>query len=197
MLLMIDNYDSFTFTLVGYFESLGQKVLVKRNDEITVNDIAELNPDYIVISPGPCSPNEAGISLQVIAEFYDKKPILGVCLGYQAIAQHFGAIVKKAEVVMHGKVSEIQHNNQGLFQGLPPSFNVTRYHSLIVESATLPDTIKATAWVKGEPLLMALQHSDYPVMGVQFHPESVMSEHGLELLNNFLINSLITNKTAV
>lgn len=187
MLLMIDNYDSFTYTLVNYFESLDQEVLVKRNDELSLCDIADLNPQRIVLSPGPCSPNEAGISLQAIERFYKSKPILGVCLGHQAIAQQFGANVQKANQVMHGKTSPVLHNNESVFTGLPSPMTVTRYHSLIVEESGLPNFIQPTAWVDGPNReLMGLQMKDYPVAGVQFHPESVMSDHGLNLLNNFL-----------
>lgn len=187
MLLMIDNYDSFTYTLVNYFESLDQDVLVKRNDELSVSDIRALNPERIVISPGPCSPNEAGVSLQTIEHFYQSKPILGVCLGHQVIAQQFGATVKRAPHVMHGKTSSISHQNSALFATLPSPMTVTRYHSLIADESTLPDFIKPVAWVDGpEKELMALEMTEYPVAGVQFHPESVMSEHGLTLLNNFL-----------
>ena len=191
MLLMIDNYDSFTFTLVNYLESLGQEVLVKRNDELSISQIAALNPDKIVLSPGPCSPNEAGISLQAVQHFYTKPPILGVCLGHQVIAQQFGANVVRANKVMHGKTSSITHNQTGLFANLPNPMTVTRYHSLIVEEQSLPEFIEPTAWVdqtlpKEQHGLMALSLKDYPVAGVQFHPESIMSEQGLKLLSNFL-----------
>jgi len=191
---MIDNYDSFTYTLVNYFESLDQEVVVKRNDDITINQIKQLNPTQIVISPGPRSPNEAGISLDVIANFYHKKPILGVCLGHQVIAQQFGAQVKRAKQVMHGKTSIITHSKKGMFQGLPNPLSVTRYHSLIVDHETLPTFIEPTAWVETESQvnhdeLMAMAMKEYPVMGVQFHPESVMSESGLAMLNNFVLTT--------
>ena len=191
---MIDNYDSFTYTLVNYFESLDQEVVVKRNDDITVSQIKQLNPTQIVISPGPRSPNEAGISLDVVANFYHKKPILGVCLGHQVIAQQFGAQVKRAKQVMHGKTSIITHSKKGMFQGLPNPLSVTRYHSLIVDHDTLPNFIEPTAWVETESKihhdeLMAMTMKEYPVMGVQFHPESVMSESGLAMLKNFVLTT--------
>lgn len=191
---MIDNYDSFTYTLVNYFESLGQEVVVKRNDDITISQIRQLNPTQIVISPGPRSPDEAGISLDVVANFYHKKPILGVCLGHQVIAQQFGAKVKRAKQVMHGKTSIITHSKKGMFDGLPNPLSVTRYHSLIVDHDTLPTFIEPTAWVETESQvnhdeLMAMTMTEYPVMGVQFHPESVMSESGLAMLNNFVLTT--------
>jgi anthranilate synthase/aminodeoxychorismate synthase-like glutamine amidotransferase len=194
MLLMIDNYDSFTFTLVNYFESLGQEVLVKRNDEISVREISALSPQHIVVSPGPGKPEDAAISKEVIKHFYKTTPILGVCLGHQVIAQQFGARVSRAANIMHGKTSEITHSATNIFHNLPNQFDVTRYHSLIVEQNTLPDFIEPTAWVHNNKTddysvqkeLMALALKDYPVVGVQFHPESVMSEHGLTLLDNFL-----------
>lgn len=191
MLLMIDNYDSFTYTLVNYFESLDQEIVVKRNDEITIDQIKSLNPERIVISPGPGTPNEAGLSLDVIKHFYKNKAILGVCLGHQVIGQYFGATVCKAQQVMHGKTSLIEHNESGIFTTLPNPLSVTRYHSLIVKPDTLPEYINPTAWVKPTSSdeaveLMALAMRDYAVMGVQFHPESVMSEHGLDMLNNFI-----------
>lgn len=191
MLLMIDNYDSFTYTLVNYFESLDQEIVVKRNDEITIDQIKSLNPERIVISPGPGTPNEAGLSLDVIKHFYKNKAILGVCLGHQVIGQYFGATVCKAQQVMHGKTSLIEHNESGIFTALPNPLSVTRYHSLIVKPDTLPEYINPTAWVKPTSSdeaveLMALAMRDYAVMGVQFHPESVMSEHGLDMLNNFI-----------
>ncbi|MDA8621568.1 aminodeoxychorismate/anthranilate synthase component II [Psychrosphaera sp.] len=194
MLLMIDNYDSFTYTLVNYFESLDQEVVVKRNDAVTINQIKQLNPSRIVISPGPRSPNEAGVSLDVVANFYKNTPILGVCLGHQVIAQHFGSKVKRAKQVMHGKTSNITHSKDGLFQGLPNPLSVTRYHSLIVDHHSLPSYIKPTAWVESLSQnnydeLMAMAMSEYPVMGVQFHPESVMSESGINMLNNFILTT--------
>lgn len=191
MLLMIDNYDSFTYTLVNYFESLDQEVLVKRNDEISVSDIARLSPQHIVISPGPCSPTESGVSLETVTHFYQSTPILGVCLGHQVIAQQFGANVIRAPKVMHGKTSIINHTQTGLFNQLPSPMSVTRYHSLTVQESSLPDSIEATAWTSNEidetsSQLMALAMKEYPVVGVQFHPESVMSDHGISLLDNFI-----------
>lgn len=190
MLLMIDNYDSFTYTLVQYFQSLDQDVKVVRNDELSIAAIKSLNPEHIVISPGPCSPNEAGLSLEIIKQFYQTTPIFGVCLGHQSIAQAFGADVIKAKKVMHGKTSLITHSENGLFRRAENPLQVTRYHSLIVDHNTLPDFIQPTAWgleknnVKDE--LMALQLKDYPVAGVQFHPESVLTHQGMLILDNFL-----------
>lgn len=185
MLLMIDNYDSFTFNIVQYFEQLGEKVKVVRNDAITVADIAALKPDRIVISPGPCSPEEAGISVAAIKEYAGKIPILGVCLGHQSIGAAFGAKVVRSVQLMHGKTSPIHHNGKGLFERLPNPFNATRYHSLVVERKTLPDCLQVTAWVdNGE--IMGMQHKTLPVWGVQFHPESILSEAGMELLGNFI-----------
>jgi len=188
MLLIIDNYDSFTFNLFQYFSELGQEVIVKRNDEITLEKISSLSPDYLVISPGPCTPNDAGISLAVIEKFAGKIPILGVCLGHQAIAQVFGANVIKAKKVMHGKTSRIQHKGKGVFTGLNNPLTVTRYHSLIVE--TLADEFEVTAWTEDEngeyDEIMAFQHKHLALEGVQFHPESILTEQGKELLSNFL-----------
>ena len=190
MLLMIDNYDSFTFTLVQYFQALGEEVVVKRNDDITVNDIRRLNPERLVISPGPCSPNEAGLSVEIVKQFFQAKPILGVCLGHQAIAQAFGGKVIRADKVMHGKTSDIEHTGTGLFYGLPSPLRVTRYHSLIVAAQSVPDAFEITAWTAKEDgqqsEIMAMQHRDYPVAGVQFHPESVLTQSGARLLQNFL-----------
>ena len=187
---MIDNYDSFTFTLVQYFQALGEEVVVKRNDDITVNDIRRLNPERLVISPGPCSPNEAGLSVEIVKQFFQAKPILGVCLGHQAIAQAFGGKVIRADKVMHGKTSDIEHTGTGLFYGLPSPLRVTRYHSLIVAAQSVPDAFEITAWTAKEDgqqsEIMAMQHRDYPVAGVQFHPESVLTQSGARLLQNFL-----------
>jgi len=187
---MIDNYDSFTFNLVHYFQTLGQEVKVVRNDEISLDGIAKLNPEYLVISPGPCDPNKAGISLAAIERFAGEIPILGVCLGHQAIAQHFGAKIEKAKQVMHGKTSRIQHKQSGLFEKLNLPLEVTRYHSLIVNLETLPTTLKITAWTTTEEggldEIMALEHSTLPIASVQFHPESILTEQGLALLKNFL-----------
>ncbi|NQZ52178.1 MAG: aminodeoxychorismate/anthranilate synthase component II [Moritella sp.] len=193
MLLIIDNYDSFTFNLFQYFSELGQDVVVKRNDEISLAQIASLSPDYLVISPGPCTPSDAGISLSVIQQFAGKIPILGVCLGHQSIAQVFGANIIKAKKVMHGKTSKIRHKGKGVFTGLKDPLTVTRYHSLIVETSTLNDEFEITAWTEindGEfDEIMAFKHKELALEGVQFHPESILTEQGKELLNNFLINN--------
>lgn len=186
MLLMIDNYDSFTYNLVQYFGQLQQQVIIKRNDQIGLKEINDLNPQQIVISPGPCTPNEAGISLATIERFAGQIPILGVCLGHQSIAQVFGAKVIRAHKVMHGKNSLITHNNKGVFKGLNNPLDVTRYHSLIVEEATLPDCFEVTARVQESDEIMAIRHKQMLLEGVQFHPESIRSEQGLNLLNNFI-----------
>lgn len=190
MLLMIDNYDSFTYNLVHYFQHIGQDVQVYRNDEITLSDIEALAPKYIVISPGPCDPDAAGISLSVIEHFAGKIPLLGVCLGHQAIAQHFGAKVTKARRVMHGKTSKIKHISQGLFTHLPMPLEVTRYHSLIVARDSIPESLEITAWTEDEngqfDEIMALRHKSLPIASVQFHPESILTEQGHELLENFI-----------
>ncbi|MAG75525.1 MAG: anthranilate/aminodeoxychorismate synthase component II [Colwelliaceae bacterium] len=190
MLLMIDNYDSFTFNLVHYFQSLGQNVKVVRNDEVTLGDIEALAPSYIVISPGPCDPDKAGISLAAVEHFAGKVPILGVCLGHQSIAQHFGAKVEKAKQAMHGKTSNIVHNKANLFEALNHPLQVTRYHSLIVNKASLPDCLEVTAWTQTDEgdidEIMALRHKTLPIASVQFHPESILTEQGHALLNNFL-----------
>jgi len=184
--LMIDNYDSFTYNLVQYFQILGADVLVKRNDEIGLEDVKALNPDAIVISPGPCTPKEAGISVKVVQEFYKDYPILGVCLGHQSIGYAFGANIVRAKRLMHGKTSLITHTGEGIFAGLPNPFTAVRYHSLVIDPNTLPPFIKVTAWSEdGE--IMAIEHMNYPVFGVQFHPESILSEAGLDLLKNFLL----------
>ncbi|MBC7756825.1 MAG: aminodeoxychorismate/anthranilate synthase component II [Bdellovibrio sp.] len=190
MLLMIDNYDSFTYNLVQYLGELGQDVQVYRNDEISLKKIAELKPKYIVISPGPCTPNEAGISLALINEFAGKIPLLGVCLGHQSIGQAFGGNIIKAKTLMHGKTSLIHHNNIGVFSNLPNPYTATRYHSLVIERETIPDCLDITAWtqdVNGEfGEIMGVKHKTLAVEGVQFHPESVLTEHGHDLLSNFL-----------
>ena len=190
MLLMIDNYDSFTYNLVQYLGELKADVKVFRNDEITVEDIAALNPDHLMISPGPCTPNEAGISIEAIHYFADKLPILGVCLGHQSIGQAFGGNIVHARQIMHGKTSMMHHNNQGVFKGLESPFEATRYHSLVIEKETLPDCLEITAWTKTDngqmDEIMAVKHKTLPVEGVQFHPESILSQHGHEMLQNFL-----------
>ena len=186
MLLMIDNYDSFTYNIVQYFGELGQEVKVFRNDEITLADIAKLKPDYLVISPGPCAPAQAGISLAAIREFAGKIPLLGVCLGHQSIGEAFGGHVIHAKKLMHGKVSPVHHNNVGVFKDMPNPITCTRYHSLAVERETLPDCLEITAWTEdGE--IMGLRHKTLPVEGVQFHPESILTEHGHDMLKNFLL----------
>jgi para-aminobenzoate synthetase component 2 len=185
MILVIDNYDSFTYNLVQYLGEIGETVVVRRNDEIDLAGIEALKPDHILISPGPCTPNEAGISLALIEHFKGKVPILGVCLGHQSIGQAFGGEVIRAERLMHGKTSEIRHDGKTIFSGIPSPYTATRYHSLIVKSETLPDCLEVSArTAEGE--IMALRHKEYPIEGVQFHPESVISEHGLTLLKNFL-----------
>ena len=185
MVLMIDNYDSFTYNLVQYLGELGVAVTVVRNDEISVDEVARLRPEKIVISPGPCSPNEAGISLEAIERLGGKIPLLGVCLGHQAIGQAFGGKVVHARTLMHGKTSPIHHVGAGVFRGLPSPFVATRYHSLAVERDSLPDCLEVTAWTEdGE--IMGLRHKTLPVEGVQFHPESILTEHGHALLKNFL-----------
>lgn len=187
MILMIDNYDSFTFNLVDYLATLGAEVVVRRNDAISVADIRAMAPSGIVISPGPCSPTEAGISIETVRAFYQTVPILGVCLGMQSIAVALGGQVVRAPVIMHGKTSRIRHDGSRLFSELPTTFRVTRYHSLIVEGASLPSDLKPTAYIDDEPsTLMAFEHRDFPVFGVQFHPEAILSEHGHRLLKNFL-----------
>lgn len=185
MIVMIDNYDSFTFNLVQYLGEMGEELLVKRNDEITIEEIEALQPKYIMISPGPCSPNEAGISLQVIEHFAGKLPIFGVCLGQQSIGQAFGADVVQAERLMHGKTSPVFHDGKTIFRGIPNPFRATRYHSLIVKKETLPSCFEISAWTE-EGEIMAIRHRDFPIEGVQFHPESIMTEHGKELLQHFI-----------
>ena len=185
MLLMIDNYDSFTYNLVQYFGELGEDVRVVRNDEISVQGVAALKPDRIVVSPGPCSPSEAGISVPVIREFAGKLPLLGVCLGHQSIGAAFGGRIVHAKVQMHGKISPVRHEGQGVFRGLPNPLMATRYHSLAIERASLPDCLEVTAWTDdGE--IMGVRHRQFDLEGVQFHPESIMTQAGHELLRNFL-----------
>ena len=188
--LMIDNYDSFTFNLVQYLQALGAEVEVVRNDAMSVDGIAELAPERIVISPGPCTPNEAGVSLEVIRRMGASTPILGVCLGHQSIGQAYGGTVVRAGNIMHGKTSRIRHDGRGVFAGLPDAYEATRYHSLVVERGSLPAELEITAWTENEDgsfeEIMGLRHREHPVEGVQFHPESILTEHGHALLKNFL-----------
>jgi anthranilate synthase component 2 len=189
MLLMIDNYDSFTFNIVQYFGELGADVRVYRNDEITVEQIAELNPQHLVISPGPCTPTEAGVSVEAIKAFAGKLPILGVCLGHQSIGQAFGADIVHAREVMHGKTSPIFHADSGVFSGLPNPFQATRYHSLVIDRATLPECLEVIAWTErdgAQDEIMGVRHREFDIQGVQFHPESILTEHGHQMLKNFL-----------
>jgi anthranilate synthase component 2 len=190
MLLMIDNYDSFTYNLVQYFGELGAEVHVYRNDEIDCQQIAALNPDHLVISPGPCTPNEAGISVEAIRTFAGRLPILGVCLGHQSIGQAFGGKIVHAREVMHGKTSPIYHADTGIFSGLGNPYQATRYHSLVIEKESLPDCLEITAWTQtpdGEmDEIMGVRHREFDIQGVQYHPESILTEHGHDLLQNFL-----------
>jgi len=190
MLIMIDNYDSFTYNIVQYLSELGEEVTVYRNDEIAISELKQLNPSKIVLSPGPCTPNEAGISMEVIQTFGEKVPLLGVCLGHQCLGQVFGGKVVRARKVMHGKVSPVYHHNRGLFAGLKNPLKVTRYHSLIVDWKTLPECLEVTAWTQKEDgtpdEIMGLKHKTLNIAGVQFHPESVLTEQGHDLLANFL-----------
>ncbi|MFT6311294.1 MAG: anthranilate synthase component 2 [Porticoccus sp.] len=190
MLLMIDNYDSFTYNVVQYLGELKADVQVYRNDEITIEQIEALNPERIVVSPGPCTPNEAGVSMEVIKTFAGKLPILGICLGHQSIGQVFGGDVVRARQVMHGKVSLMHHNNKGVFKGLTNPFEATRYHSLVIDKNTLPDCLEITAWTQLEDgsvdEIMGVRHKELDIEGVQFHPESILTQHGHDLLANFL-----------
>lgn len=189
-ILLIDNYDSFTYNLAQYFWELGFDLTVKRNDEVSLQQILDFNPSHIVISPGPGTPEESGISLQVLQEFYDKKPILGVCLGHQCIGQFFGAKVERAVLPKHGKTSLIKHSNEGVFKELPNPLRATRYHSLIVNENTLSGTgLKVTSRSEDDNLIMGLRHENYSVEGVQFHPESIMTENGHQMLKNFVLNN--------
>jgi anthranilate synthase component II len=194
MLLMIDNYDSFTYNVVQYFGELGADVRVYRNDEITLEEIKALDPDHIVISPGPCTPNEAGVSVAVLKQFAGVKPLFGICLGHQAIAQAFGGYVIRAKEVMHGKTSMIHHNSQGVFKDLPNPFEATRYHSLVIDKDRLPDCLEITSWTEDADgnidEIMGVQHRDYVIEGVQYHPESILTEHGHAQLKNFLDMSI-------
>ena len=190
MLLMLDNYDSFTYNLVQYFGELKVDVQVYRNDEITIKEIEKLQPEYLVISPGPCTPNEAGISLEAIRHFTGKLPILGVCLGHQSIGQAFGGKIIHAKEIMHGKVSEIYHNSTGVFKNLYSPLEATRYHSLVIDADSLPDYFEITAWTENEggtmDEIMGVRHKKYPIEGIQFHPESILTQHGHAMLKNFL-----------
>jgi len=190
MLLMIDNYDSFTFNLVQYLQTLGAEVKVVRNDALSVDEIAALQPSHIVVSPGPCTPNEAGVSLEVIRRLGASTPILGVCLGHQSIGQVYGGDVIRAGNIMHGKTSPIRHEGKGVFAGLPDGYEATRYHSLVVDKSTLPAALEITAWTENADgsmeEIMGLRHREHPVEGVQFHPESILTQHGHALLKNFL-----------
>lgn len=190
MLLMLDNYDSFTYNLVQYLQSLGAEVKVVRNDAMTVDEIEKLAPERIVISPGPCTPNEAGVSLELIERLGQRTPILGVCLGHQSIGQAYGGDVIRAKTIMHGKTSRIRHQGKGVFAHLPDAYEATRYHSLVVDRGTLPEALEITAWTELEDgsfeEIMGLRHKQFPVQGVQFHPESILTEHGHALLKNFL-----------
>jgi len=188
--VMVDNYDSFTYNLVQYFGELGADVTVLRNDECSVADIQQLNPDKIVISPGPCTPKEAGISVETILHFAGKIPILGVCLGHQSIGHAFGGNIVHAKQIMHGKVSPVHHKDQGVFKGLNNPFTATRYHSLVIDQKTLPDCLEVTAWTQDEQgnidEIMGVRHKTLDIEGVQFHPESILTEHGHDMLQNFL-----------
>lgn len=190
---MIDNYDSFTYNLVQYFGELNQEVKVFRNDQISIDEINDLSPKQIVISPGPCTPNEAGISIQVIEEFKGKVPILGVCLGHQSIGQAFGGKIIHANDIMHGKTSEIYHHDSDVFSGFTNPFTATRYHSLVIEKETIPECLEITAWTQDKDgnidEIMGIRHKELPISGVQFHPESILTSFGHELLHNFLNNS--------
>ncbi len=185
MIFVLDNYDSFTYNLVQYLGELGAELQVSRNDKISTDDIAALAPEKIVISPGPCTPSEAGISIELVQCFAGKIPILGVCLGHQSIGQAFGGVVKRAPYIMHGKTSQISHDGEGMYRGLPNPFTATRYHSLTVERESLPDCLDAVAETE-DGLLMGIRHKEYPVEGVQFHPESILTTEGKSLLRNFL-----------
>ena len=192
-ILMIDNYDSFTYNLVQYLGELKADVVVKRNDEISVDDIEAIQPDKIMLSPGPCTPNEAGISLAIVEKYAGRIPLLGVCLGHQSIGQAFGGDIVRAREIMHGKISAMHHQGQGVFAGLPSPFNATRYHSLVIDKNTLPDCLEVTAWTETEDgkldEIMGVRHKTLAVEGVQYHPESILSEHGHAQLRNFLEQS--------
>lgn len=186
MLLMIDNYDSFTYNIVQYFAELGQEVVVRRNDDITLAEIEALQPEYLVIGPGPCSPKEAGISVAAMQYFAGKLPIMGICLGHQTIGEAFGGKIVRAQTLMHGKVSPVYHHHHGMFKDLPNPVTCTRYHSLVIERASLPDCLEITAWTDDDEI-MGVRHKTLPIEGVQFHPEALLTEHGHDMLNNFLV----------
>ena len=191
--LMVDNYDSFTYNIVQYLGELGAEVEVHRNDEITVEDIERIAPSHVVISPGPCTPNEAGISVAAIKHFAGKLPVLGVCLGHQAIGQAFGGNIIRAKQIMHGKTSQVFHEDKGVFEGLPNPFEATRYHSLVIERETMPDSLEITAWTQNPDgsfeEIMGVRHRHFTIEGVQFHPESILTEHGHDMLRRFLATS--------
>jgi len=190
VLLMIDNYDSFTYNVVQYFGELQAEVKVVRNDQVSVTDIESMKPDYLVVSPGPCTPTEAGISLAAIDAFAGKLPLLGICLGHQSIGQAFGGVIVRAEQVMHGKASPVYHIGEGVFEGIPSPFQATRYHSLVIDKHRLPDCLEVTAWTQDSQgnmdEIMGVRHKELPIEGVQFHPESILTDYGHALLNNFL-----------
>ncbi|MEM7008674.1 MAG: aminodeoxychorismate/anthranilate synthase component II [Thermodesulfobacteriota bacterium] len=193
MILMIDNYDSFTYNLVHYLAELGEEVVVYRNDKIELEDIGKLNPDIMVVSPGPCTPKEAGISVDAIKEFAGRLPILGVCLGHQSVAHAYGAEIIRADRLLHGKTSEIHHDGKGVYKNIPDPFEATRYHSLIVNKKTLPDVFEVSAWTdEGE--IMGIRHKEHLIEGVQFHPESILTKHGKDLLKNFITLSKKKNR---
>ena len=196
MLLMIDNYDSFTYNLVQYLGELGEEVMVVRNDEITLEAVQQLNPAGVIISPGPCTPDEAGISVELINRFSGKIPILGVCLGHQSIGQAFGGRIVRAGKVMHGKTSPVFHDSKGVFQGMPDPFVATRYHSLVIERSSIPDCLEISAWTEDNEI-MGVRHRTLSVEGVQFHPESILSEHGHLLLGNFLHGNSIQKHSSM
>ena len=188
MILMIDNYDSFTYNIVQYFGELGEKLIVYRNDKITIDEISTMKPDKIIISPGPCTPNEAGVSVDVIKHFHKSIPILGICLGHQSIGQAFGGKIVSSKKIMHGKISPIIHNGTEMYTNITSPFNATRYHSLVIEKSSLPSCLDITSWTEEDNHIeiMGVQHTDYPIFGLQFHPESILTTVGHQLLKNFL-----------